>query len=344
MSACPNCGFFNLPGSSNCGRCNMSLALATTAIDVHPPRATRWGKRWQSNPLGKRWRTRSEVMRTAVGDWWNRDGVTLPPSHCWLAALVPGLPQLWQGDRFVGLAILGAFCGLSLVALALFGTFPASLAMGLAFACHQASLYDLARTIDRKRRFRLTFLLIGFVMLAVYSPAWWLTSSRLSAVVLSMNSGELLAGDTLIVSRRAYVGSSPQVGDLVRYQPLTQTLTVRRGYNIRLRDDLLDRVLAVAGQSVSAKGGRLLVEGRPAQFVSGLGMLQFADSPVAQIPAGRVLIAPSAIAQLQNGLRPEQPSLRIAEHLVPVDQITGQAILRHRPWLRWSRISRVETP
>ena len=42
---CPSCQFENMPGSGRCARCGGFLALATAAIDVHPPRAARLSRR-----------------------------------------------------------------------------------------------------------------------------------------------------------------------------------------------------------------------------------------------------------------------------------------------------------
>ena len=44
---CSNCQFQNMPGVQTCGRCGASLQLASLAIDVHPPRASRAAKRWR---------------------------------------------------------------------------------------------------------------------------------------------------------------------------------------------------------------------------------------------------------------------------------------------------------
>lgn len=320
----------------------MSLQLATSAIDVHPPRATRWGRRLQRTRVIGRMRSGSDRMRNAVQTWWQRAGVESPGLLAWLAALIPGCPQFCNGDRGMGLLFLGGFLGMAFVGLLLFGTTLGSVALGMAFACHQGSLYDFARTVNHAQRFRLTALLVAFVLVAVYWPAWNLSSARLGAIVLNLDTAELLAGDVLIISRQAYSRGAPAVEDLVLYRPDDRQMNVRPGYNIRLREQMLDRVLAVPGQSMAVAGGRLLVDGHPAKL-PGIGQaLPLQDAAPTQVPLGRVLILPTAIMQARPGPRGELPTLSVAEFLIPTAQIEGQVILRHRPWLHWKRIGGVE--
>ncbi|WLD12863.1 S26 family signal peptidase [Planctellipticum variicoloris] len=281
-------------------------------------------------------------MRNAVQTWWQREGVESPGLLAWLAALFPGCPQFCNGDRGMGLLFLGGFLGMAFAGLLLFGTTLGSIALGLALACHQGSLYDFARTVNHAQRFRLTALLVAFVLVAAYVPAWSLISARLGAIVLNMDTTELLAGDALIVLRQAYSRRAPAVEDLVLYRPDDRQLNVRQGYNIRLREQMLDRILATSGQSISVSGGRLLVDGLPAKL-PGIGQaLPLQDAAVMRIPPGRVLILPTAIMQARVGPRMEIPTLNVAEFILPTAQIEGRVFLRHRPWLNWRQIGGVE--
>ena len=109
---CPSCEFQNMPGSGRCARCGASLALATAAIDVNPPRAGRvarqmprfWG-------LRRTWGTLFDTARRPLAltfagfDDTNFDLATM------LRVVVPGWAHSYRGRPERGALFLCAYLG-----------------------------------------------------------------------------------------------------------------------------------------------------------------------------------------------------------------------------------------
>src|SRR3990172_6356595 len=136
---CPSCQFENMPGSGRCARCGASLALATAAIDVHPPRAGRLSRFeltfWRFwHGMGRAGSKASSALPAfgSRSDTVNFDLGTM--RRC----VVPGWPQYRRGDRPLAFVFLLGYLCFLVPGVVLAGTWLGSLLLGLAGAMHVA--------------------------------------------------------------------------------------------------------------------------------------------------------------------------------------------------------------
>jgi hypothetical protein len=174
---CSNCQFQNMPGVQNCGRCGASLQLASLAIDVHPPRASRPAK-WRRHVLPIYWLGRwFPVTRWGLGI---RRGLSAMLAHIkesqWrsnlpmiglvLRTIVPGWAHWYTGRRTRAVCFLACYVGLLLLAL-LFSRAPASSLMIQAIILfHAATVADALAPTDRVFGQRLLYFVLAYLVLA----------------------------------------------------------------------------------------------------------------------------------------------------------------------------------
>jgi len=293
---CFNCGFHNMPGNAGCARCGANLALATTAIDVQPPRARGWQKRTAAlraagaravDPrapgglvarlLGQR-REEELVIEIALG-------AVLHPLVAFVARpwrVVPGLPQLLEGRTLIGLGLLLAWLGALVPAIAAARTVVGGIAAGVALAIHVASLLECVPAVVRSPVWRgLRMASAGaLVILLLWLPFWMVVFRSLQPLSMTATQPPL------------------ERGDVVWYAAGTQP---SRGERIVVLDQwTIGRVQAVAGQEVTVRGTELFVDGKPSPWQP-LGEIP-ADGTRFRVPDGRVLFlgadwsAPARIA------------------------------------------------
>jgi len=189
---CVNCRFENMPGVENCGRCGATLRLASLAIDVHPPRAGRWAKRWRNLPLARtRWKMAPVAF--AAASW-------IPPLDLLARLVLPGWAQFHSGHPLLGRRLLGAWAACLALGLLFFGSALGSLFLGLALACHAASAIDVAFAATPRPvgRWLVAGALLAGLTLAVYWPILSIAGRFVDARVIRVNRPPLLAGDVLL--------------------------------------------------------------------------------------------------------------------------------------------------
>src|SRR5690242_2675405 len=124
---CPSCQFENMPGSRNCARCGGMMALATVAIDVHPPRAGRFSKS-MPNLWGRFWNFRRVVedirgrMARPFQQLFERfDDVDFSlgtTARC----IIPGWAHAHRGNKYRGRLFLLIYLALLAGGIVFFGT------------------------------------------------------------------------------------------------------------------------------------------------------------------------------------------------------------------------------
>lgn len=335
MAQCGNCHFENLPGQTNCGRCGSSLTLRTAVIDVHPPRAGAWAKRLRRLPAA-RWRYR---LLDAWFEFARRAGLEPEAgSESWQIAfrrVVPGWPQLYTGHTVLGGALLTAFLVNLFLAGMFVGTAGGSVFLGLVFACHAASIYDVARSSTETQGVPWWRFLsgCGLVCLVVYLPAGQLLSRVASSLVFRHDQKPFSTEDVALVNRSAFTRTPPRAGDVVLYdhpevRVMGQTLHGQIAA-FQLQGERVDRVLAGAGQTVRIEAGELSVDGvaspwRPLNAEIPMPSLDFA------VPPQHCFIFPSSVtaagSMSPNGAQWKQMSL------VPQSQIRGRVYWQQWPW------------
>ncbi len=343
---CTSCQFENMPGIEVCGRCGSPLGLRDLAIDVHPPRAGSWAKRlrrgwlpFRSSYYEIRDASRDFVRETRIGDAFH---IELPRTPWGVLArgIIPGWPQFYLGQTWIGRVFLGSYLGLMFLALLLFGTTVGMFLAGLAFSVHVSSIASVLRQgglrgLSYGVGVGMMFLVLG---LAVYAPAGWLLSRAVSPAELRHEAGPFEDGDVILYSPSYYWFHDPRPGDVVLYDQSGGNfqLSGNQHGNIRVdRGQRIDRILAGPGDQVRWENGQLTINGQPAAFEP-LGSIMDVPPFVLNVPQENYLILPST-----GWGRPVELSatdwLRLS--VVPRSSIHGRAFLRSYPLTRIQRIS-----
>jgi hypothetical protein len=334
---CSNCHFENMPGVQTCGRCGAGLLLASSVVDVHPPRASRAAKRWRRwFPITRYW---NRFRAAAVGSFaglritgWPSD---LQIPGVLLRMIVPGWAQRYAGRTARAKWLFGCYLGLLLSGLLFFGTALGWLLLGLTVSIHAASILDIvaAAVVDFRRRLIYSGIAVVLLMVVVYYPAGQLLALVATPQQFNMAAPPFEAGDVVLVNPSAYRRSDPQPGDVVHYRLPENDARVqglgRYPTIYRLQGDRVNRILAKAGQRATCSQGSLLIDGRPSPWLP-LGSQQLPDSLDITVPENCYLIFPST--------DPLPPSVWHAASIVPRGQIRGHVYWRNQPLWRFGPI------
>jgi hypothetical protein len=332
---CSNCQFQNIPGVQTCGRCGASLQLASLAIDVHPPRASRaakWLRRWF--PTARYWRrirSARVLSRIRISAW----PADLQTPGVLLRMIVPGWAQRHLGRIGRARWIFWCYLGFLLSGLLFLGTLLGWLLMGMAIAVHVMSILDIVArgVVDFNQRLLHSAAAMFLLILIVYYPASRLLSLVAAPQLFNVAAPPFAAGDVVLVNPSAYRWSDPQPGDVVQYRLPPQNVRLQDpGHGARvyhLEGDRIDRILARAGQRVTCKDGKLLVDGQPSPWLP-LGSSLLPEGLDVAVPASSYLIFPST-----EGLA---PGVAPAVSIVSREQIVGWAYWRNQPLWRFGPI------
>ncbi|HEX8342813.1 MAG TPA: S26 family signal peptidase [Tepidisphaeraceae bacterium] len=286
-----------MPGTLACGRCATSLVLATATIDVHPPRAGKWRKRLRRiNPVVAHG---SNLRAAAAALAAERAMIASSvPAPALLGRLVlPGWPQLYLGERWQGHLMLWVFVTLAGIGLLRFGTMTGSLLLGAAFSVHSMSACDITNRVRPGRgvagQVAVSVATSILLALLVYLPAGYLLTSVASPRTIVNALPPLERGDVMLVNHWSGAGRGKiALYELPQYGPL---IPVREGGRYRVfGGDQVDRVLAIAGDRVTWRGGALLVNGA-APAAGPLAAVEFAGDIDFVVPPERVFIVPSTM-------------------------------------------------
>ena len=260
---CQRCHFENVPGESRCFKCGSVLSGQSVAVDVHPPRMSKWRGPFRAMIRRLRcWKVLpEEVLYRWFPDWlkimsWNAFAAVI-------LSIVPGLAHLAQRRfkqirwYFVGWAVF------LLAGMFLYGSNMGFLLVGLAIAAHawiafHASLIKEHAEAGR-RAFDIVMVLVllafiywGIRVAAFRDFVWGYTS-------LTIPYQSVQSGDCLLARRsRAREETLPR-GSLV--------LAGFRGLGARqagpnARFNTIGQIVALPGETIEIKGGRFIVNGR----------------------------------------------------------------------------------
>ena len=333
---CSNCQFQNMPGIQTCGRCGASLQLASAAIDVHPPRASRAAKQWRrwfpTALYWNRFRTASVLSPIRIRGWPS----DLQTPGVLLRMIVPGWAQWYMGRAVRGKWLFRSYVALLLSGLLFFGTALGWLLLGLAISVHATSILDIMAASIVELRPRLIYSGVAIVMLTiiVYYPAAQLLAIVVAPQQFNVAAPPFEAGDVVLVNPSAYRWSDPQPGDVVLYSRSPQEIRLpsfgERGAIVRLQGDRIDRILAQGGDKATCDKGGLLVNGRPSPWLP-LNARQLPDGLEITVPLNCYLILPSGDAL------PSTAAWQTAS-IVPRGQIEGRVYWRNQPLWRFGPI------
>ncbi len=259
---CPSCSFQNMPGSGNCARCGAMLALASIAIDVHPPRASALGRSmfgfWRFPASGdissgiccpRKFPGRRSTEMPRISSF---------PRFCvpWCRA---GRISMWASAASDGFTWQGTF------ACATIGTFADGHTVWRHSAgtriCHSCGIHR--HGIGAKIRF-------------FWQSIDFHRSLRLAAGAICLSSRRVITfADCRTAIDQWECRLRFDAGDVVWYRPTSHveagqyvlydsadTMQGRRYIRAGMR---INRVIAVAGQTLTWEDGKLFVDGKLAR-------------------------------------------------------------------------------
>lgn len=329
-----------MPGSGRCARCGGLIALATAAINVHPPRAGRvsrsmprlWGRFWTlRQTLGNY----SLMVSRPLAQLFARFEDTNFTLGTLLCCIVPGWAHRHHGNMYRASLFFFGYIAILIPGLIFFGTFLGSMLLGLAFGVHVASASDalVGRFATIGDRLSFTFACAAVIGLALYFPVGALAARVAVPVHINQDIQPFSRGDVLWY--RPSTSITP--GDFVLYTVPEATATGDHTRYI-FGNQWINRVIAVSGQRVRLNGGRLFVDSRLSAWQPTEGMWASFDSEFV-VPAGRVFIPPESLAP--PGVR---LTLDIWQQIcvVPQSNVFGRIVFRSQPLWRISTINGIE--
>jgi Signal peptidase, peptidase S26 len=337
---CPSCQFENMPGSGRCARCGGMLALAAMAIDVHPPRATRlsrsmpraWGRFWSARRTLENFRTRAAVPFHQLFERFDDTDFSL---NTMLGCFIPGLAHRLRGNVYRGRMFLISYLAFLLPGLLLLGTYSGSILLGLAFATHVASASDalVGRFATAGDRLGFTFACAATLAIAIYVPIGMFASRFAVPITLNEFIPPFAEGDVLWYDPSANI--SP--GDYVLYAVPEMSLG---GDHTRFvfRNQWINRVVAVGGQRVQLKDGKLYVDNAPSTSQPLHPTVQHLTADFI-VPENSVLIPPEAL--LPFGARVGESDWQKLSTIAK-SRVAGRIFFRSQPLSRISNIQSIE--
>jgi hypothetical protein len=135
-----------MPGTEGCARCGSVLSAATIVMDVNPPRAGKFAKRWRRTmPTVVRAEARAIPLILGGGDHVARTLGRLAVPHwdvIW-RSIVPGWGHRHAGLHERGNRFLAAYLTLGTCGVLFYGLTLGSIFLGLAIAVHLIAVLDL---------------------------------------------------------------------------------------------------------------------------------------------------------------------------------------------------------
>ena len=330
-----------MPGSGRCARCGASLALATAAIDVHPPRAGRLSR--LELAYWRIWHAMGHLVSRpipgldAVRVFSSRAEITNFDLPTLLRCIIPGWPQYRRGDRPRAGVFLFSYLVLLLPGVVLAGTWLGSLLLGLAGAMHIVSVCDAVVTTFATPSDRIAFTIVcGLVLcFVIYMPVGWLISRVATPISINATIPPFQRGEVLWYSRVA----TPERGDLVVYT-LPQ-LGVVAGHtaagnnaNYVFQGDWIGRVIATTGQKVTVNEGRWEVDGTASEWQPLTPSLGDGSSWI--VPEGQAFVLPEGLVPM--GARIDTNTLKQI-YFVPMTRIAGRLYFRSLPLSQMSTLN-----
>ena len=271
-----------MPGSGRCARCGGLLAIATAAIDVHPPREPCAAAACRVSTAGfGPFIELSERYRTKATNTFRTLGDRLPDADFSFGTVfrcvIPGWAQLRRGHARRGRTFAMVYSGLLLAALLFFGTTTGSILLGLAFATHVASAGDAlsGRRVDVNDRVAVALASAVAIGLLLYYPVGLFAARYVAPIQLRQDLTPFDAGDVLWYNRRAVIEPGDYVVHIV---PELNLIVPNRHTRYRLGNRWISRVLAIAGQQVRLKNCRLWVDGQLSHWQPAAGAWTDIDS------------------------------------------------------------------
>ena len=306
---CPSCRFENMPQYTKCVRCGSILSGEDASIGVQPPRAGKLEKRLRISQwirffnrvcLGGGKIAGIEITslfhsRSVQDNLW---------ALAWRAA-IPGFPQWYLGMIRHAQVFFFGWLILLLFSLITYGLTISTFLIGLVISFHLSSILNAVIFLCRERSDRIA---LGFVMLLgavllFYVPVYFLLGGYYGLHRVTAAAGSLQNGDSILYTQTGEE-FQPQTGQVVLYMAPEITYQAGgNGYgpaNNRLFGNMFDRVLAVAGQTVTWKNGQLFVDDQLSSLKPVVSLRNKPPDTTFVVPNGYCHIVPAVAFQQLN--------------------------------------------
>ena len=346
---CVNCQFENMPGSGTCVQCGTSLAIASSAIAIEPPRASAWRKHvrpWLQPVRTNYYRTRDALtggLPQIYAEFVR--SIDTPRLSFGLVArmCVPGWAHFYLGHRVRGAVFFSTYFPLLTFALLALGSTNGAIALGIAFGVNAASIIDLLTNEEQSLRERMVSIPL-WTVLSLFA-AYWMTGSAVSQFAstraLVRQAGPFDKGDVLLFNRWAYFAGAPRPGDVVVYEVPSRPNGIRIPWEgsreaayLHLNGERIERIVAGPNSDLQIQNGRLSIDGQLAKYLP-LRADWLPLSLSLRIPEGHYAI----LLTTDNYLAPDTPAAAWQQFcVVPAENIVGRVYFRNYPFSRRSWI------
>jgi len=260
---CERCKFENIPGQKTCIKCGSALELKLTAINVQPPRMSKWKKPF---------RDLQRLMRKGKVVPQENIKLNYPPwikevfSDSFLGlflSVIPGLAHFIQ-KRFDEIRwYFLAWLVLLISGLFLYGSATGFICLGLAVGVHAgiAVQYGIIKDLENLREKVFTVILVLLALSFIYRfiPRMFVPNLTGGYSSLSVPYYKVEAGDYLL----AWGGLDKETllarSALVLIHPVTFT---SHGKTIESKEEVIGQIVGLAGDHLEIQEGFFVVNGQ----------------------------------------------------------------------------------
>jgi hypothetical protein len=323
------------------------MGIAGSAVAIEPPRAGRWMKQVRPwlQPFRLSYYRIRDTLTGGLPQFYAEfvrsiDTPSLTPGLMGRMC-VPGWTHFYLGHGVRGAVFLAVYLPIMAYALASIGSTQGSIALGIAFGVHAASLVDLLTNSEQSLRERVLVipLLILVSLFAGYSTIGSAISQVASTRALIRAAGPFERGDVLIYNRWAYTVGTPEPGDVVVYRVPNRpngiripSAGTREATFLRLNGERIDRILAGPNSTLQLQDGKLLINGQSSGYLP-LDVSRLPLSLTLSIPENHYAILLTTDAYMGA----DTPATAWQQFcVVPSENIVGRVYLRNYPFSRLS--------
>lgn len=222
---CERCNFENIPGQDTCIKCGSALLIKNTAVDIYPPRMSKWKKPFRDFLRSMRkGKIVPQIKANQNSSFWPKD-LFSDKLIGLLLCIVPGLAHL-VNKRFKEIRYyFAAWLILLLVGLFCYGSTAGFICIGLAIGLHAGITiqYGLFKELVnlREKIAMLILILIGLTSVYYISPQILFPNlvGRYSSLTIPYYN--VIAGDYLLARSNLNPDILLPRGSLVSVHPLT---------------------------------------------------------------------------------------------------------------------------
>jgi len=260
---CERCKFENIPGQKTCIKCGSALEIKTTAINIYPPRMSKWKKPFR-NLLRLMRRGKvvpQENIRLRYPQWLRE---VFSDSFLGLfLSIIPGLAHFIQ-KRFGEIKwYFLAWLVLLISGLFLYGSAAGFICLGLAVGTHAgiAVQYGIIKDLENLREKILTVILVLLALALIYRfiPRILVPNLMGGYSSLSVPFHKVEAGDYLL----AWGGLDQEAllarGSLVLIHPVTIIGQLRATLS---QQEIIGQIVGLPGEQLEIRGGFFVVNGQ----------------------------------------------------------------------------------